>query len=140
MKENLTPDGDSSFVSTIRGDDLPPLTTEVDSLAVTGRSKRSRTASVKSREHREFEDAVKAVTSNKVRRPLSNSTNQSFTIDGEDAGKSFSTSSSNDAPTTAHLHTDSSVCVAQKPPSNADRLRQKPTISRGSNCNATSII
>jgi hypothetical protein len=130
MDENLTPNGDSSFASTIRGDDLPPLTTEVDSLAVTGRSKRSRTASVKSQEHQEFEDAVKAVTSNKVRRPLSNSTNQSFTIDGEDAGKSFSTSSSNDASTTAHLHTDSSVCVAQKPPSNADRLRQKPTISR----------
>jgi hypothetical protein len=28
------------------------------------------------------------------------------------------------------VHTDSSVSVAQKPPSNVDRLRQKPTITR----------
>ena len=29
MEENLTADGDSSFVSTFRGEDLSPLTTEV---------------------------------------------------------------------------------------------------------------
>ena len=130
MEENLTADGDSSFVSTFRGDDLSPLTTEVVACSVTGRSKRSRTATVKIREYQEFEDAVKTATANKVRRPLSNSTNQSFTIDGEDIGKSISTSSSNNASTNAHVHTDSSVSVAQKPPSNVDRLRQKPTITR----------
>jgi len=130
MEENLTADGDSSFVSTFRGEDLSPLTTEVVACSVTGRSKRSRTESVKLRENQEFEDAVKTATSNKVRRALSNSTNQSFTIDEEDTGKSSSTSSSNNASTNARVHTDSSVSVTQKPPSNVDRLRQKPTITR----------
>jgi len=95
-----------------------------------GTFKEETIATVKFREYQEFEDAVKTATSNKVRSALSNSTNQSFTIDEEDTGKSSSTSSSNNASTNARVHTDLSVSVTQKPPSNVDRLRQKPTITR----------
>jgi hypothetical protein len=143
MDENPTADDHLSLSTTFRGGNLPHLTTEVDESAVTGRPKRSRTESFKLRENREFQDAIRAVSSTKVRHALSDSTNQSITIDGEDAEKSFSTSSSNNASTNAYVHTDSSsvstISAAQeKPPSNVDRLRQKPPISlqdQLSNCN-----
>ena len=143
MDENHAADDHLSLSTTFRGGNLPRLTTEVDESAVTRRLKRSRTESFKLRENREFQDAIRAVSSTKVRHALSDSTNQSITIDGEDAEKSFSTSSSNNASTNAYVHTDSSsvstISAAQeKPPSNVDRLRQKPPISlqdQLSNCN-----
>ena len=44
MEENLTADGDSSFVSTFRGDDFSPLTTEV--VGVQMNCKQTRASSV----------------------------------------------------------------------------------------------